>query len=225
MNSSPHAFTSWRSALTLAPSQQEACDDVHRLHSLVASGFRTPHPSTTEPIVRPPHVLYAAQRGAPVRYAGYRTAALPERVLVQSPTVPNWEPLVMKGHLAEARTFPVHHVLDVDDVIDVQVVANPIVRRAGRRVALATPEEGSAWLRRHLARSGLETHPHQVDPGQGVRLAGKHRQTGGTITAVYRDMAARCRVVAPDRLAQALLQGIGPAKAYGCGLLRIRQVK
>lgn len=220
----PTVFTTLRSVLTIAPSERRACDDIHRLHSLVSSGFPTPQPTTNDPAPRPAHVLFAAQRGTPHERNGRRTAAPPERLLVQSPTIPDWTPLLDTGRLTEARTFTATHVLRTDDIIEIRVIANPVMKnhRTRQRISLSTPGDAAEWLRRHLARSGLQTQPHHIDPGHGIRTAGTHRRTGGTITTVYREMTAHCRILDPDALARALTQGIGHAKTYGCGLLRLR---
>ncbi|MFJ5726391.1 type I-E CRISPR-associated protein Cas6/Cse3/CasE [Streptomyces sp. NPDC093149] len=204
------------------------CDDVHRLHLLVLSGFSNQSPGTTEQTPRPAQVLYAARRGTPQSGRTRRlTAAPPEQILVQAPLHPNWEPLRAAGRLIRADVFPVEHHVTTGDIIDIQVIANPVRRDTltGKRVSVATPDEASRWLHRRLACSGLETSLHHIDPGERIRMTGTRTQSGDRITALYREMTARSRVLDPALLAHALEQGVGPAKAYGCGLLRIHQVR
>ncbi|MFJ2419175.1 type I-E CRISPR-associated protein Cas6/Cse3/CasE [Streptomyces brevispora] len=214
-------FTTVRSALTLSPAEQEVCDDIHQLHALVLAGFNT----QSETLCRPRGVLFAARRGAPQRDRRTRLlAAQPERLLVQAPDAPVWEPLLASGRLVHAETFPVEHVFATGDIIDVQVSVNPVMRSFStrRRVSLTAPDDASRWLQRHLVRGGLETALDQIHPGQGIHVVGTRARSGDRITVVYRNMTARCRVLAPDTLKQAMTEGLGPAKAYGCGLLRVR---
>ncbi|MFJ4741173.1 type I-E CRISPR-associated protein Cas6/Cse3/CasE [Streptomyces sp. NPDC088775] len=216
-------FTTVRSALTLSPAEQAAGDDIHQLHALVLAGFSAPN----EALPRPRGVLFAALRGAPQQDRRTRLlAAQPERILVQAPTVPHWEPLLASGRLIEAETFPVEHAFSAGDIIDIQVTANPVMRsfRTRKRVSLTAPDDASRWLQRQLAHGGLETTLDHIRPGQGIYVTGTRARSGDRITVVYRNMTARCRVLAPDTLKKALAQGLGPAKAYGCGLLRVRHV-
>ncbi|MEU9623311.1 type I-E CRISPR-associated protein Cas6/Cse3/CasE [Streptomyces sp. NPDC048155] len=203
------------------------CDNVHRLHSLVLSGFSNQTPDAAEPAPRPAHVLYAARRGIPQPdRARILTAAPPEKILVQAPSHPNWQPLLAAGRLIRADVFPVEHHVTAGDIIDIQVIANPVRRDllTRKRLSLPAPDEAARWLHRHLVRSGLEPL-HDIVPGERVCMTGTRTRTGDRITAFYREMTARSRVLDPELLVHALAQGVGQAKAYGCGLLRIHHVR
>lgn len=221
-------FTTVRSALTLSPPEQTVCDDVHRLHLLVLSGFNNQTLDTAEPAPRPAPVLYAARRGTPQPDRSRRlTAAPPEQILVQAPLHPNWKPLLGAGRILKADIFPVEHHVTAGDIIDIQVIANPTMRdtTTRKRISLSAPDEAAHWLHRYLTRNGLETSPHHIDPGERICMTGTRTRTGDRITAHYREMTARSRVLNPELLVHALTQGVGQAKAYGCGLLRIHQVQ
>ncbi|MEU6019701.1 type I-E CRISPR-associated protein Cas6/Cse3/CasE [Streptomyces sp. NPDC047515] len=90
---------------------------------------------------------------------------------------------------------------------------------------LTAPDDASRWLQGYLARGGLETTLDRIHSGESICTTGTRAQSGDRITVVYRDMTARCRILVPDLLKQAMTQGLGQAKAYGCGLLRIRHVQ
>ncbi|WP_331759703.1 type I-E CRISPR-associated protein Cas6/Cse3/CasE [Streptomyces anulatus] len=216
-------FTTLRSALALAPTEQARCDNVHTLHSLVLAGIPAPMPSETDPEPRPQNVLFAAHRSAPLTdRQRHHVAARPERVLVQAPARPDWQPLIDAGRLTSAHTFPVEHRVQADDIIGIKVIVSPVMRSVDtrKRLSLTAPHEAADWLQRHLSRAGLDTALGDITPGERVRITGNRK--GVPITVVCRDMAARSRVRDPERLVQALTTGLGPSKAYGCGLLRIR---
>ncbi|MEU0100402.1 type I-E CRISPR-associated protein Cas6/Cse3/CasE [Streptomyces sp. NPDC006267] len=215
-------FTTLRSALTLAPSEQDRCTDVHRLHSLILSGFPAPAPTKADATPRRENVLHAAHRSDPLPDRRRRLAAAPpKRVLVQAPVQPDWQPLIDDGRLTSADTFSVEHHLRTGELIAIRVIANPAMRAhdSGKRLSLAAPHDATNWLHRRLTRIGLETAPGDITTGERVRITGSRR--GKPLTVISRDMTARSRVLDPELLVQALATGIGPAKAYGCGLLRI----
>ncbi|MFJ1662446.1 type I-E CRISPR-associated protein Cas6/Cse3/CasE [Streptomyces anthocyanicus] len=215
-------FTTLRSALTLTPSEQVRCNNVHTLHTLVLAGFPTPAPSEAAPPPRRENVLYAVHRGDPLTDRQRRLiAAPPERVLVQAPARPDWQPLIDDGRLTRAETFPVEHRVQANDIISIRVIANPVMRSisSGKRHSLTTPHDATRWLHRHLTRIGLDTALGDIITDKRVRITGSRK--GTPLTVICRDMTARSRVLDPELLVQALTAGIGPAKAYGCGLLRI----
>ncbi|MEE1742276.1 type I-E CRISPR-associated protein Cas6/Cse3/CasE [Streptomyces sp. BE147] len=215
-------FTTVRSALTLTPREQERCNNVHHLHALVLSGFPVPAPTGAAPTPRRENVLYAAHRGDPLTDRQHRLlAAPPERVLVQAPVQPEWQPLINDGRLTRADVFPVEHLLRAGEFIAIRVIANPVLRNleTGKRLSLTAPHDATDWMRRHLTRIGLDAAPGDITTSERVRITGSRR--GRPLTVVCRDTAARGRVRDPELLVQALTTGIGPAKAYGCGLLRI----
>ncbi|MGW6202259.1 type I-E CRISPR-associated protein Cas6/Cse3/CasE [Streptomyces sp. NPDC055089] len=215
-------FNTLRSAITLTPQARARCHNVHFLHSLVLAGFPTAAPSEADPAPRRVNVLFAAHRGDPLTDRQRRLAAAPpERVLVQSPARPDWQPLIDDGRLTKADTFPVEHRVQAGDIIDIRLIANPVMRSisSGKRLSLTAPHDATGWLHRRLTRIGLDTAHGDITTGERVRITGSRR--GGPLTLICRDMAARSRVLDPAPLVQALTVGLGPAKAYGCGLLRI----
>ncbi|NUK19962.1 MULTISPECIES: type I-E CRISPR-associated protein Cas6/Cse3/CasE [Streptomyces] len=214
-------YSGWRSALVLPAAEQNECLDVHRLHQLVLAGFRDPALSTAVPAERPPFVLYAAQRG-PARPDAqqHRVASPPKAVVVQSPGRPDWQPLLNSGRLSQANTFPVEYDYGLGQEVDIQVIANPSYRdtTTRRRLSLSTVAECGSWLGRRLAEQGVDVAPHHIQVGERERITGIK---GGNhaITVISRTFRARGTVQSPDTFHRALAEGLGPAKAYGCGLL------
>jgi len=80
-------------------------------------------------------------------------------------------------------------------------------------------EAGEEWLVRQGARHGFEVLAVRADNYRQSRLGGK----GRGIRYSTLDFTGLLRVNQPDAFTNALYQGIGPAKAFGCGLLLVRR--
>lgn len=97
-------------------------------------------------------------------------------------------------------------------------------RRHGRRVPLRTPEARAAWLARKLEDTGL-----RLVGGAAaclVRPGGLQRGRRGDARLTHEGVVYEGEVVVVDAaLARAAIEhGIGPAKAYGFGLLSLASV-
>ncbi|MFF7644081.1 type I-E CRISPR-associated protein Cas6/Cse3/CasE [Streptomyces canus] len=214
-------YSGWRSALVLSVAEQNECRNVHRLHQLVLAGFRHPDLDTAVPAERPPFVLFAADRG-PARpdTEQHQVARPPRALVVQSPDQPDWQPLLDSGRLIGVNVFPVDYEYELGQQVDIKVIANPSYRDTAtrRRLALTTVAECGSWLSRRLADQGVDVAPHHIQVGTRERITGVK---GGNhdITVISRMFLARGTVQSPETFHQALAQGLGPSKAYGCGLL------
>ncbi|PFX01250.1 CRISPR-associated endoribonuclease Cse3 [Nocardia farcinica] len=84
------------------------------------------------------------------------------------------------------------------------------------------------------AAPGITQIPHTAEPetttAHDIRIIArnrvafgkkKHNRQAGTVTLHTATYEGRLEVTDPERLTTALLNGIGPAKAYGCGLLTL----
>ena len=80
---------------------------------------------------------------------------------------------------------------------------------------------GSAWLQARCQRLGIS-----LDDSAPLRVDGyeQHRGKGGTLRVSTLDFSGRLRVLDPVALQRALYDGIGHAKAFGCGLLLVRPI-
>lgn len=82
-------------------------------------------------------------------------------------------------------------------------------------------EAGASWLREREERLGVQFND------AGLRVDGYRtwRQRGGKgITLSTLDFEGGLKVTDPERLRMVLLAGLGPAKAFGCGLLLVRRI-
>jgi CRISPR system Cascade subunit CasE len=80
-------------------------------------------------------------------------------------------------------------------------------------------EAGEEWLIRQGLRHGFEVLAVRADNYRQPRLGGRGRD----IRYSSLDFTGLLRVNQPEAFTRALLQGIGPAKAFGCGLLLVRR--
>lgn len=89
-------------------------------------------------------------------------------------------------------------------------------------------EAGSCWIREKEARLGcqIESDRLRVD-GHFVHCLKGHRDEQGRCRGIALstlDFEGELRVTDPEVFLPALLHGVGPAKAFGCGLLLVRRI-
>ncbi|WGF90208.1 type I-E CRISPR-associated protein Cas6/Cse3/CasE [Marinivivus vitaminiproducens] len=132
-------------------------------------------------------------------------------------------PVITRTRTIDGR--PKHTRSDV--VMD---LLRPIPRgkRAERRPE-AIREGGLAWLARQAASSGFAIG-EDSDDSPAVRVDGYEqmrvrRRGAKDITFSALEMDGVLRVDNPERFLQALYQGFGKAKAFGCGLMLIRRAR
>lgn len=153
-------------------------------------------------------------------------------LLVQSTEEPDWHFLQDTAYLAgngrpgEAAVKPFSLALHAGQILRFRLRANPTVKkkREGKhsnRVPLVRPEQQQAWLERQAARHGftllrLDSQDDRAERGT-VRLATEPQ----TLTLFSVRFDGLLRVDDPERLLAAVRGGIGPARAFGCGLLSL----
>lgn len=98
-----------------------------------------------------------------------------------------------------------------------RLAANPTVTRAGKRFGLVGEEAQLAWLNRQGQRYGFEVLEAVVSGGDVVH----GRRPGGRISLLRVLFDGVLKVNDPHALQQAVRAGIGPGKAFGCGLLSL----
>lgn len=200
--------------------------DCHEMHRTIMRAFPEVGPSARAAC----GVLYRVEP-----HRGYG----PVTVLVQSRVHPDWirlpEGYLLPGPLGCA-------VKDISGLLEAirpglwlrfRLLANATrkIRSEnpnGRRVPLRKEEAAVAWLRRKAEAAGFElTELSSVQNLTDVRVLGgsafrvEGRHPAGRITLEGVLFEGRLRVVDAERFRQALVTGIGPAKAYGFGLLSV----
>ena len=165
-------------------------------------------------------------------------------LLVQSGVSPDWSHLA-RGYLAvSAGTMENPATKDVSKSLDAlhdgqllrfRLRANPTRkietrstpdgrRQNGRRVDLRTEELQLEWLYRRAGQSGFALYPTQpggdvpaVRIGAGEKVSGRRRRI--SLATVLFD--GLLEVTGSDAFRHAIATGIGPGKAFGCGLMSI----
>ena len=196
--------------------------NVHDMHRTIMSAY--PNPEDGAP-ARQAHAILWRLEPTQVGYIQ----------LIQSRTEPDWNQLP-PAHLtrpAEVRSIqPILDAIRPGRKLAFRLLANATQdtrphRTKGEtvRVALRTPEDQIGWLIRKGERHGFviptaHNGAPDVAPTPIPRLIGRKRPAGTiTIDAVRFD--GHLIITDPEAFTEALTNGIGRAKAYGCGLLTL----
>lgn len=178
------------------------------------------HRTLVRPFVKdaeqvPPRILWRAEPTA--------AWSAPE-VLVQSEHEADWGLLQQQlpGYMQsqkpwEAKVMTPENWLQHDQCYRFRLFANPTVARDGKRQGLASEEAQLAWLMRQGERHGFEAEAALVTGSEVVRS----RKQDSRISLLKVCFEGRLRVRDRMALAAALRAGIGPGKAFGCGLLSL----
>lgn len=197
--------------LTLDPQSAQArrdLADVYDMHRTLVRAF------------------VAKERSAPGRFlwrleAGANPWGSPT-LLVQSRQSGNWDVLqALPGYLqrpAESKALDLDALIQPQQRYRFRLLANPTVSRAGKRYGLPGEAEQLAWLRRQGERHGFEVESALVSASD---LLDSRRRGHASITLQRVCFEGLLRVSRADDVRQALVNGIGPAKAFGCGLLSV----
>jgi CRISPR system Cascade subunit CasE len=203
----------------------------YELHRTLARGF--PTPSGTD---------YRAEHGVLFRLEPSAYGAAGAVVLVQSRTQPDWHQLpetYLLNGAEPAQTKPLPITFTNGQTLAFRLVANPTKKEKrdgqvqGRRVALPdylgreadeftdgeSPTPARFWLDRKGQQHGFQVLYAQTE---AFWLGSDRRSTtkkGIPFYGVRYD--GLLQVTDPAALATALSQGIGPAKAFGFGLLSL----
>lgn len=195
------AITLVRSTLlldTATPDADTTVNNLTRQHSLVMSGFPT-------------------VRGVPARQAlgilYHIRPTLPQRVelLVQSSEEPDWSHL--PSFVAETQVEHLEQPIEEGQTWEFACDANPSFRPSGReRQFLQSPSDQQDWWERRSDLHGFRTDSLII---QGL---GTRRGDQGIAFSVVR-FSGRLVVQDATRTADSFRHGVGPGKAFGCGLL------
>lgn len=179
--------------------------DVYRLHQTVMAGFtgydtRVRVLFRVEPEIRDEQLC----------------------ILVQSPVPPSWKHLVTANvGLRNAASKEFSLSLRVGQRLRFRLRANPTVKRNGRRYGLIREEALSAWLKNKEARIGAKFGSLLVlDEGYISGWRKVHAERHAVRVKVCR-YEGEVTVTDRQRFLAAMAEGIGPAKAFGCGLLSL----
>ena len=217
------------------PKARRDLGDVYQMHRTIMSAF----PQVKE------------EEGARAELAVLHRLDMDQRsgttvLLVQSEEEPNWNCLPegylfhLGGEGDNPATKPVSDALAAlreGQVLRFRLRANPAKkidtksgpdgqRRNGRRVDLRIETQQIEWLSRRAGRSGFrfvfvgpDNNVPAIRVGASEKLHG--RQEAGRVTLAGVLFEGLLEVTNPDKLRLAIREGIGPGKAFGCGLLSL----
>lgn len=185
-----------------------ALTDVYRLHQLVMKGFAA-YSSTNR-------ILYRVE---PEERCGQIA------VLVQSLQAPDWGCLTDANHgVVSARVKEFSVIFKAGDTYAFRLRANPVVTRDGKRRGLIRDESLLEWLGKKEGNVGARFGSMTVvDEGYVSGIKGGEEKKHRMSLKLARFEGA-LEVVDPMLFQETFSSGIGPAKAFGCGLLSLARI-
>lgn len=143
-------------------------------------------------------------------------------VLVQSSRLGIWDAVqALPGYLQrppESKGLDLAKLVRFRQRYRFRLLANPTVSRAGKRYGLLGEAEQLEWLQRQGKRHGFEMISAMASASDVL----DSQRRGGSPIVVHRVcFEGLLQVSDVDELCAALVSGIGPAKAFGCGLLSL----
>lgn len=179
--------------------------DAYQMHRTLARAFVADETSA------PPRFLWRLEMGA--------QAWAEPVVLVQAETTADWRALqALPNYLhgeVEAKALAPELMLQPAQRYRFRLLANPTVTREGKRLGLVGESEQLAWLARQGQQHGFDIESALVTATDVANL----RKGDMRISLRRACFEGILQVREPDALIPAWTAGIGPAKAFGCGLL------
>lgn len=182
--------------------------DIYRLHQLVMKGFAGY--STTD------RVLYRVE---PEERNGLTT------VLAQSQQLPDWSCFADTSRgVVSVKTKEFSPVFKAGDNFTFRLRANPIVTRDGKRHGLIRDESLLEWLGKKEQNVGARFYSLMV-ADEGYVTGSKENGSAKHLMSIkIARFEGAVEVVDPVAFQNTMATGIGPAKAFGCGLLSLARV-
>lgn len=146
-------------------------------------------------------------------------------VLVQSVHAADWSRLdAVSGYLkkpVETKAVLLDRLLQRKARYRFRLLANPTVTREGKRYGLATEDAQLGWLARQGERCGFQVDAALVTLSDVLKSS-----KGGSRVSLQRAcFEGMLQLLDVDKVAGVLQEGIGPGKAFGCGLLSLGPCK
>ncbi len=189
-------------------SVMKALADIYRLHQTVMKGFAVYRETQ--------RVLYRVE---PEERNGLLS------ILVQSPQSPDWRQLAEENRgIVSARVKEFSPVFQLGQCFRFRLRANPTVTREGKRRGLIREESLLEWLEKKQERLGVRfCGMEAIDEGyiNGSKIKGDKRHQLSLKTARFEGML---EVTDAKAFTDAFRTGIGPAKAFGCGLFSLARL-
>ena len=159
-------------------------------------------------------------------------------LLVQSDVKPNWQPLLGKSYLLPEDPFTdlanpavkeINLPLADGQLLRFRLVANPTIKKVRRdkngnrlnsnRVPLVHEAKQIEWLQKQAQANGFRIL--DIGISQPEQQTSRKQGNGRSITIYTVTFNGRLQITDAAKFQTAVQTGIGPAKAFGCGLLSL----
>ncbi len=145
-------------------------------------------------------------------------------VLMQAQCRPNLAALPAGYAEVRVKSLDEHlNSLRKGRIVNFRVVLNPIRKSrtsAGNRQSVVPSAERSQWASDRITHAGFDLLSDPTLTG----LPARHIERGGRRIPIYATRVdGVARVADAQRVAEVLRAGLGPAKAWGCGLMTVLQ--
>jgi CRISPR system Cascade subunit CasE len=182
--------------------------DAYEMHRTLVRAF-APYPQSS-----PPRFLWRLEVAT--------DAVQNPPVLIQSDAGADWSVLErLPNYLqrsAETKKVELARLVRLDRRYRFRLLANPTVCRQGKRLALLKQEEHTAWIERQGAHHGFRIQALTISPHELLNSSRDGKASICVQRICFEGFLEVCQTAAFE---QALIAGIGPAKAFGCGLLSV----
>jgi CRISPR system Cascade subunit CasE len=186
--------------------------DAYEMHRTLVRAF------VDGPESEPPRFLWRLEAGP--------DSGLQATVVVQSAIAANWSVLeALPNYLrnkTETKRVALEALIRTEEHFRFRLMANPTITREGKRRGLLKESEQGAWIRRQGMQHGFEVQVSFVT-AQSISRSGVRGKSCVSIHRVCFEGVLKVRD--ENALRCALVAGIGPAKAFGCGLLSLAPCK
>lgn len=163
-------------------------------------------------------------------------------LLVVTESKPDWAHIVEQAgwpgaggdHCVVRDYDPMLNSLTAGLEFEFRVTANPVhsvprrpsatTERRTARTGLGTGDAQLAWFKQRVERWGFEIADDALRISASERLSFTKNGHGPKVILTTANFEGTLRVASPDAFVHTLRSGLGPAKAYGCGLLALSSV-
>lgn len=204
-----------------------------KMHGAVEASFPS---GSDQPGMPAPRRLWRIDEGSPNPLLYVVSDSPPDFTHIEEqagwPTQPSW---------AVADYSPLLDGLETGQVWEFRLTANPVHNartgkdERGKRFAHVTAAQQEGWLKKRAEKIGVafdvgvaQPNPDEAAEGNSPvsfrvneRRLMKFRKRDNSVTIRKARFDGVLRVTDPQLLRDALTNGVGPAKAYGCGLLTL----
>lgn len=155
-------------------------------------------------------------------------------LLVQSTLEPNWQPLKQAGQGEYLLSPPQWKAVELDlangRILQFRLTANPTVKKDGKRHPIREEDECRRWLQtigegcegKKRESRGFKVLDMDVQPSHNqLGHIYRNEQSSHKLTLNIVQFNGYLQVIDRDKLLTAVQKGIGPARAFGCGLLSL----